>query len=179
MKFLYIIDLLGYFGPQLLFFLTLYFLYSTKTYFTVYIVTIFFSGLLNFIIKGIVKQPRPKEDLDVFNPENKHSPRISSDIYGMPSGHSQHVFLSTTYIYLVLRNINLTLFYLLLSLLTLSQRVKYKNHTILQVIVGGFVGMFLAYIAYTYATNILIGKIDMKLDDNAREVTDGYTVAAD
>ena len=116
MKRFYIIDFLGYFGPQLLFFLTIYLLYSTKTYLIVYVIAIIFNSLLNFIIKGIIKQPRPKEDLDVFNPEKKHSPRIASDIYGMPSGHSQHVFLSTTYIYLVLRNINLTLFYFIFSL---------------------------------------------------------------
>lgn len=173
MKRFYIIDFIGYFGPQLLFFLTLYLLYSTKTYFFVYIVAIFFNSLLNFIIKAIVKQPRPKEDLDVFNPEKKHSPRIASDIYGMPSGHSQHVFLSTTYIYLVLRNTSLTLFYFIFSLLTLIQRVRYRNHTIKQVIVGGFIGVFLAYIAYTYATNNLVGKLHLKPDDNAKEVTDG------
>ena len=92
----------------------------------------------------------------------------------MPSGHSQHVFLSTTYIYLVLRNINLTLFYFLFSLLTLVQRVRYRNHTIKQVIVGGSIGAFIAYIAYTYATNSLVGKLATKLDDNAREITDGF-----
>ena len=173
MKRFYIIDFIGYFGPQLLFFLTLYLLYPTKTYLIVYVIAIIFNSLLNFIIKGIIKQPRPKEDLDVFNPEKKHSPRIASDIYGMPSGHSQHVFLSTTYIYLVLRNINLTLFYFLFSLLTLIQRVRYRNHTIKQVIVGGSIGAFIAYIAYTYATNNLVGKLDTKPDDNAKEVTDG------
>ena len=72
MKRFYIIDFLGYFGPQLLFFLTLYLLYSTKTYLIVYIIAIIFNSLLNFVIKGIIKQPRPKEDLDVFNPEKKH-----------------------------------------------------------------------------------------------------------
>jgi membrane-associated phospholipid phosphatase len=169
------IDFLGYFGPQLLFFLTLYLLYSKKTYLFVYIAAVFFSSILNFIIKAIVKQPRPKEDLDVFNPEKKHSPRIASDIYGMPSGHSQHVFLSTAYIYLVFRNINLTLCYFVFSLLTLVQRVRYRNHTFKQVIVGGFIGTFLAYVAYHYASTKLTGKINTKQDDNAREVTDGYS----
>lgn len=173
MKRFYILDFLGYFGPQLLFFLSIYLLYSTKTYLIVYVVTMVCSSLLNFVIKGIVKQSRPKEDLDIFNPEKKHSPRIASDIYGMPSGHSQHVFLSTTYIYLVLKNINLTLFYFVFSLLTLVQRVRYRNHTIKQVVVGGFVGVLLAYVAYMYATNTLVGKVDTKQDDNAREVTDG------
>lgn len=174
MRRFYILDFLGYFGPQLLFFVTLYLLYPTKTYLFVYVAAVCFSSVLNFIIKAIVKQPRPKEDLDLFNPEKKHSPRIASDIYGMPSGHSQHVFLSTTYIYLVFRNINLTLCYIVFSLLTLVQRVRYRNHTIKQVIVGGSVGTFLAYIAYHYASSKLTGKTNAKQDDNAREITDGY-----
>ena len=91
----------------------------------------------------------------------------------MPSGHSQMVLFSTTYIYLVLKNIPLTLFYLLLTLNTLVQRIRYKNHTVMQVIVGSLVGALVAYLVYQYATNNLVGKLDTKPDDNAKEVTDG------
>lgn len=104
-----------------------------------------FNSLLNFILKAIIKQPRPKGDLNLNG--KKHSPRILSDVYGMPSGHAQGVVLSTVYIYSVLKNVEITTFYILLSLLTMSQRVIYKNHTISQVLVGAFVGAFIGYFA--------------------------------
>jgi membrane-associated phospholipid phosphatase len=132
--------------------------------------------VVNNILKQIIKQPRPKGDLDIFDPSKKHNySRNPVQVYGMPSGHSQMVLFSTTYIYLVFKNIPITLLYLLLTLNTVIQRIRYKNHTVMQVIVGSFVGAFLAYIAYTYATNNLVGKLDTKPDDNAKEVTDGFS----
>ena len=143
------LNFIGFFGPQILFFVSLVALYPQKRFMIVYVIAMIFNSLVNFGLKGIIKQPRPEGDLTVFG--KKHSPRILSDVYGMPSGHSQHVFLSTVYIYLVLKNNGLTLFYFLLSLLTLSQRVKYKNHTVIQVIVGSCIGAFVAYLAYEFA----------------------------
>jgi hypothetical protein len=45
----------------------------------------------------------------------------------------------------------------------------------MQVIVGSFVGALVAYVVYQYATNNLVGKLDTKPDDNAKEVTDGFS----
>ena len=129
---------------------------------------------MNNILKQIIKQPRPKGDLDIHNPTKKHSYSHNPiQLYGMPSGHSQMALFSTTYIYLVLKNIPVTLFYLLLTLNTLVQRIRYRNHTVMQVIVGSIVGALVAYVSYTYATNNLLGKLNTKPDDNAKEITDG------
>ena len=125
---------------------------------------------MNFLIKGIVKQPRPKGDYDVFKPNEKHSARISTDIYGMPSGHSQHALYSVVFIHLVLKNTNITLLYILISLATLYQRVKYRNHYIIQVIVGGIIGSILAYYMYMYADKKIVGKLLPKKEDNAKDI---------
>lgn len=172
----YIIDLIGYYGPIILGILSLFLLYSTKTYLIIYVVGFILNLVVNNILKQIIKQPRPKGDLDIFDPSKKHNYSHNPiQVYGMPSGHSQMVFFSTTYIYLVLKSIPLTLFYVLLTLNTIVQRIRYKNHTIMQVIVGSFVGALVAYIVYSYATNNLVGKLNVKPDDNAKEVTDGYS----
>jgi len=176
MKPLYIVDLIGYYGPMTLFVSSLFLLFSTKTYLVIYVVGFVLNIVVNNILKQIIKQPRPKGDLDIHNPTKKHSYSHNPiQVYGMPSGHSQMTLFSTTYIYLVLKNIPITLVYLLLTLNTLVQRIRYKNHTVMQVIVGGSIGAFIAYIAYTYATNNLVGKLDTKPDDNAKEVTDGFS----
>jgi len=176
MKPLYIIDLIGYYGPIILGILTLFLLYSTKTYLVVYVFGFILNIVVNNILKQIIKQPRPKGDLDIFNPSKKHNYSHNPiQVYGMPSGHSQMVLFSTTYTYLVFKNIPLTLFYLLLTLNTIFQRVRYRNHTVMQVIVGSFVGALVAYVVYQYATNNLVGKLNIKPDDNAKEITDGYS----
>jgi membrane-associated phospholipid phosphatase len=176
MKRIYIIDLIGYYGPIILGILSLFLLYSTKTYLIFYVVGFLLNIVVNNILKQIIKQPRPKGDLDIFDPSKKHNYSHNPvQIYGMPSGHSQMVLFSTTYIYLVLKNIPLTLFYVLLTLNTIFQRIRYKNHTVMQVIVGSLVGALVAYVAYKYATNNLTGKLDSKPDDNAKEVTDGFS----
>jgi len=167
---LYMLDLLGYYGPYLLFLSSLFLLYNKTNYLIVYIFGFILDSLLNFLIKGIVKQPRPKGDYDLFKPNEKHSARISTDIYGMPSGHSQHALYSTVFIHLVLKNTNITLVYILISLLTLYQRVKYRNHYIIQVIVGGVIGACLAYYMYKYADKKIVGKLLAKKEDDAKDV---------
>jgi membrane-associated phospholipid phosphatase len=167
---LYILDLIGYYGPQILFGSSIFLLYKKSNYLFVYIIGFILDTILNFLIKGIVKQPRPKGDYNIFKPLEQQSPRILSDMYGMPSGHSQHVFYSTVFIHFVLKNTNITLLYILISLLTLYQRVKYKNHYIIQVIVGGLIGACLAYYMYLYADKKIVGKLIPKKEDNAKDV---------
>jgi membrane-associated phospholipid phosphatase len=167
---LYIIDLIGYYGPQILFASSIFLLYKKSNYLFVYIIGFILDTFLNFLIKGIVKQPRPKGDYNIFKPLQHHGLRFSSDIYGMPSGHSQHVFYSTIFIYLVLKNTNITFIYILISILTLIQRVKYQNHFIKQVIVGGLIGACLAYYMYMYADKKIVGKLLPKKEDNAKDI---------
>jgi membrane-associated phospholipid phosphatase len=48
--------------------------------------------------------------------------------------------------------------------------VKYKNHYIIQVIVGGLIGACLAYYMYMYANKKIVGKLVAKKEDNAKDV---------
>jgi membrane-associated phospholipid phosphatase len=165
---LYIIDLIGYFGPIILFVSSILLLYKYKktNYLFGYIIGIMLSCVSNLVLKEIIKQPRPKGNFV----ENNHKRIFSSDIYGMPSGHAQHVFFSTFFIYLTLQNHYIALVYLVISVLTMVQRVKYQNHTILQVIVGGIIGMILAYMAYIYTSKKIVGKLLPKKEDDAIDI---------
>jgi membrane-associated phospholipid phosphatase len=166
---LYILDLIGYYGPVILFVSSIFLLYKKSNYLSAYIIGIILSCFSNLVLKEIIKQPRPKGSIHILNSteNNNHKRIFSSDIYGMPSGHAQHVFFSTFFIYFVFLNTNITLVYIVISLLTLTQRIKYKNHTVLQVIVGGVIGAFIAYYMYMYGNKNIVGKLLPKKEDNA------------
>jgi len=161
----------GTFGPIILIFLSMYLLWNKHTLFFYYTIGIFIDAILNLILKGILKQPRPSEDPKTFDFAINQGKRflfkdgIPYDIFGMPSGHSQSVLFSTMFIYLSLKNKNILYIYLFISLLTMIQRVVYNHHTILQVIVGALVGLIFGYVFYQLARVKITGQISEKADD--------------
>jgi large-conductance mechanosensitive channel len=49
----------------------------------------------------------------------------------------------------------------------LLQRYFYKNHTILQLVVGLTIGTGFGYLTYLFGNKYIMGNIKMKKDDNA------------
>ena len=84
----------------------------------------------------------------------------------MPSGHAQSAFFSTVFIYLALKDIKTSILYLIISLLTMYQRVLFKSHTVLQVFAGAIVGILFAGFIYFMARQNITGKLRAKKDDN-------------
>jgi len=129
--------------------------------------------ILNIILKGIIKQPRPgfnSKEIELALKNNNrffYKDGIPYNLFGMPSGHSEWCLYSTSYVYLVLRKTNWLYVYLIISAITMSQRVVFKHHTISQVIVGASVGTLLGYIIYKFSENNNKGHIKEKPDDNA------------
>lgn len=165
-----IIDIIGFFGPQILILITILLLFNKYILLKVYLIGCTINIILNFILKGIIKDPRPSEDKHIFNVwlnNGMKSKRIWFDRFGMPSGHAQSVFYSTSFINFALQNTNISIFYLIVSIITLYQRVKYQNHSVLQVIVGLIVGVIIGSLLYYYSKKILKGKLNEKEDDNA------------
>ena len=161
----------GNFGPVILFFLSIFLLWNNGNLFFYYIVGIFSNSILNLILKGLIQQPRPCEDITKFNLALTHGKRflfkdgIPHDIFGMPSGHANSAFFSTIFIYLSLRKSNILYIYLFISLLTMIQRVVYNHHTILQVIVGAIVGLIFGFSFYQLAREKMQERIREKPDD--------------
>ena len=126
-----------------------------------------FSGLINYILKGVFKQPRPIDDKHIFNLEKMYRSVLTFENYGMPSAHTQAVFYTTTFTYLALENHVLLVGSLFVSLLTIYQRVQSKQHFLSQKIVGAIIGGILGFGFYKYAKNQLQGPIKPKEEEYA------------
>lgn len=161
----------GKFGPFFLIILSMYLLRNKNNLFFFYTVGLFIDAILNLVLKGIIQEPRPNVDPKTFNLALTHGRRflykdgIPYDIFGMPSGHSQSALFSTMFIYLALKNTRLSFIYLLSSLIIMAQRVEFKQHTILQCIIGGTIGAIFAYIMFYLSGQKMKGIITEKLDD--------------
>ena len=57
-----------------------------------------FSGLINYILKGVFKQPRPIDDKHLFNLEKMYRSVLTFENYGMPSGHAQTMIYSLVFV---------------------------------------------------------------------------------
>ena len=162
---------IGSFGPLILIFLSMHLLWNNSNLFFYYTIGVFLNAILNLILKGLLQQPRPSEDLKTFNLALNNGKRfifkngIPHDIFGMPSGHTQSMIFSTIFIYFSLRKKNWLYVYLFISVLTMAQRVVYNHHTIFQVIVGALVGAGFGYLVYFLAREKIKGRITEKVDD--------------
>jgi membrane-associated phospholipid phosphatase len=161
----------GMYGPIIQIILSIYLLWDNHNHFFYYIIGIFTNSILNLILKGLLQQPRPSEDLKTFNLALTHGKiflfknGIPYDIFGMPSGHAQAAIFSTVFVYLCLRKTNILYIYLFLSFIIMAQRVAYNHHTVLQVSVGGIIGGIFGYYIYYLAQQMVKGKIREKPDD--------------
>lgn len=166
-------NFIGGYGTLILFFISIKLLWTKSNFLAYYSYGFFLEIILNLILKGIFKQPRPLEDPELFKlaikSENKFMfPNgIPYNIFGMPSGHTSSAFYSGIFIYLSLKNLKIFIGYVLFSLLIVSHRLYFSYHTFIQTIVGAFVGLLFGSFMYYMATQKIMGKISDKLDDFA------------
>jgi membrane-associated phospholipid phosphatase len=160
-------------GPLLLFFISIFLLWKKSNYLIYYAFGFVLNAILTLVLKGIFKQPRPSEDYKLFNLAISDSKRFkfidgySYDIFGMPSGHASSVIYSTIFIYFVFKNNNFVLIYLLISIITMTQRIANNDHTIIQILAGAFVGLIFGYFIFYMAQQKIMGILLLKKDDNA------------
>jgi membrane-associated phospholipid phosphatase len=164
---------IGSYGPGILFCYSLYLLWAKDNLLAYYVIGTLLDAILNLILKGLLQQPRPSEDPKEFALALKHGKRfvfnngIPYDIFGMPSGHAQSCFFSTVFVFLSIKKYNSLCVYLLISFLTIYQRVKYNYHTVWQVIAGAIVGSVFAWCIFSLSQQKLKGLIREKPDDDA------------
>ena len=135
-----IFDKIGFFGPFILIIVNIWQLWENHGFWCAYLVVTFMSSVINKLVKNIVKQPRPIDGESIINEEY-----TGYEMYGMPSAHSQSVFSSVTFLYLVKESPAWLLIGLFIAGLTVYQRFKYKRHTMEQLIVGAILGTVVAY----------------------------------
>ena len=149
------------YGNKVLFLLTIVFLYNKKTYLVFYIVGAVLNYILNSILKLIFRQPRPDENMKLFQLEMNQREYIDWKEYnrfGMPSGHSQETAFSLIFIIMVLQNTKITALYLIIMLFTMFQRIYTKKHFFIQVLVGGTIGLCTGYLCYYLAYKYIKNK---------------------
>jgi membrane-associated phospholipid phosphatase len=132
---------IGYYGPILLIFTNIYFLYDRFFWCCIYITFVVINTLINKGLKIIIKEPRPnnwKKFISFEKLENEEK-------YGMPSGHAQSAGFSIIFYYLLFGIDEILYIMLLITGITGFQRYHNKNHTILQLIVGLIIGGIFAY----------------------------------
>ena len=167
------LDLLGEFGPFLLFIISMLLLRNKYNLFSYYLYGFFLNAMLNLLLKGIIKQPRPLHDPNVLrarvelNSSNRFVYVVPVETFGMPSGHAQSALYSTIFMFLALRDVKITLFYLLICVLTMIQRVRNYFHSVIQVVVGTIIGIIFGFCVYYMASSRIVGKLLSKADDNA------------
>jgi membrane-associated phospholipid phosphatase len=161
------IDYIGFFGPFLLLLITIALLKNKTTLLTLYIVGYILNIGLNVVLKGLIQEPRPSEDLRIFNAYIAQGRRFGFDRYGMPSGHAQGAFYSVGFILFALQDPIITIIYLIIALNTGYQRIKYKNHTLMQVICGSIIGAVMGYYFYLFSSKKIMGSLKHKKDDDA------------
>lgn len=165
-----ILNYTGEFGPMILFVPTLFLLSNKNNALVYYISGSFLNSVLNVFLKLLLQQPRPSDDPDKFElmmERRKHLLLIPYDIFGMPSGHAQTVAFITGFVFLTIRNDMFRGFCVLISLLTMWQRVHYNHHTMLQVAVGAIVGLLFAYLMFYLNKINIAGLLKEKRDDYA------------
>ena len=132
-------DFIGETGPITLFLLIIILLYKRKEINLIFYFIIFqiINNILNLLLKLFFKQPRPSnphKDLSFYKSI------FSANKYGMPSGHAQMITSELLFIIYYFKNTYLTLFALIQTFITLSQRYYSNYHTLIQIVVGTLIG---------------------------------------
>jgi len=156
---------IGVYAPYILFFISIFVLQNKPKYLKVYIIGVILNMILNIVLKYSIKQPRPSKDSLNLEIAISNGERFSYDVYGMPSGHAQYCGYNLAFITLVLNNSFITGLYLIITCISIYERYKFFNHTILQLIIGFIVGIILGYLVYLVGNKWLKGNLMMKLDD--------------
>lgn len=162
--------LLNYIGensPIILFFLTAYFLRNLNNFLYFFFQGFIFNNILNILLKLFFKEPRPSNKTQIQKLAIANEFPLNFNIYGMPSAHAENCGFFLSYIALVLQNYYINILYLVIIIITILQRFINKNHTILQLFVGFFIGVFIGYITYFLANKSILGDVKMKTEENA------------
>lgn len=134
---------IGFFSEIIIILIVIGNIYINKVDLVFYIIGLLFSIIINIFLKKSIKDPRPHNPVKFLNSEHFIT---NSNVYGMPSGHSQHTFYSLFYLLLTVKSFNFwTIIASIICILTIYERWIFNNHTIQQLIGGAILGILIAY----------------------------------
>jgi len=132
---------LGYFGDTIAFFITSLTILNRPLFFIFYILFAYLNLLLNKFLTNQIKQKNPKNPIKFLA-----SDTFSKHRYGMPSIHSQNMFFSIMYCFLVTKQLVLLL---IIGLIVIYERYVFRDHTMKQLIYGALLGSIIGYLSYS------------------------------
>ena len=138
------LDHIGYFGPIILAFMNVYYLFYRKAYLYAYLFFLFVNQYINKGLKFLIKEPRPQNQIPFLTKIDT----IGVEKYCMPSGHTQSIFYSTTFLYLTTLSNYLFIISLFFCAITIYQRYVYKRHTLKQLGIGSLIGIIVGTIIF-------------------------------
>lgn len=159
------VSYIGLYGPVILFILTLFLLRNKTNYLTFFVSGFALNNILNIILKLAIKEPRPTGDQKAIEIAIANGVRVGFDKFGMPSGHAQNCAYCLSFVMLTLHNPAITTLYMMVTLITVCQRYIYRNHSILQLLVGLTIGTLFGYLTYCVGKKHITGNIKMRPDD--------------
>jgi membrane-associated phospholipid phosphatase len=159
------IDYIGYYAPIILFFLSLLLLRNMKRYLQFFVSGFILNNILNIVLKLFIKESRPSNDQKIIEIAINNGARVGFDKFGMPSGHAQNCGYCLIFIMTSINNLFITTLYMAITLISLSQRYLYNNHTILQLLIGLLIGSGFGYLTYSLGNKFIMGNIKMKKDE--------------
>jgi membrane-associated phospholipid phosphatase len=144
---------IGYFSEIIMAFVVIIALHTNRLNTIVYMFFFLLSGYVNTLLKSFFQQSRPQKPIKFLYSE--HFSRINAD-YGMPSGHSQNVFYSITYLFLTAKDgIYWLQLGLVIATLMVYERWTFHNHTLIQLFVGALFGIMLGWSVVTVRDAII------------------------
>ena len=170
---LQIFDNVGKYGPGLIFIISIYLLYKNPILATTYTIGYILNILFNFLLKGIFRLPRPNENMKKIEAERRLNKHIDFNRFGMPSGHAQTMIYSLVFVSAALlstknkvKGINTSQNWIalmvVLSIITLAQRVHFNMHSLAQIFVGSIIGALVGYGFFYYSQIRIRGSLAKK-----------------
>lgn len=150
----YIIDVIGLYSYIILFCISSIILLLNHRYntFIIYFIGYYFTFFIVCILKILIKSPRPKNMIP-FLEEEKILLNNSIEQYGMPSGHATAAFYTMSFMWFMAKKIATIYFFYIggfISCCALFQRWYYKRHSIIQLLFGAFLGIFMGWVIFYF-----------------------------
>jgi membrane-associated phospholipid phosphatase len=162
------------YGPIIIIITTIFNLFSKQNYLFYYIIGLAINTILNFTLKIIIKEKRPtlfykeyKLSETATDILKKNDYLIPIDAYGMPSGHAQNLGFSLGFMFLFIKKSYLLWIYIFISLITIFERYINHKHSIIQLLIGFFIGIIIGFLFYKIANHSIKGNMSIKKEDNA------------
>jgi hypothetical protein len=154
-----------YFLFSITFGISIYFLTFQYKYIIFYIIGSLFCILTNIILKILIKEPHLQEDKVLFNILLNNDKHIDFFKYGMPSGFSQFLFFTVTYLYFIKKK-EIKKNYIIFLLLFLFYYFNEKKSSNIQIFIGVFFGFVIGYFIFFLTNQYINSLLKNKKDDN-------------